>query len=109
MYRIIYLLIMIAVTEYYAAQTHRFIYELEIHKIVDTVKVNMALDINKDFVKFYDYEFVKQDSIRKSGNLLQYFSPSDQIMSRKRDSFENKMFFSFGFNIIYKMYKKQYS
>lgn len=76
------------------SQTHRFIYELEIHKKEDTVNVNMALDINKDFVKFYDYEFVKQDSIRKTGENAQYFSDSEQLMSRKRDSFENQMFFS---------------
>ena len=56
----------------------------------------MALDINKDFVKFYDYEFVKQDSIRKSGKPLQYFSPSEQLISRKSNTAENRMYTSFG-------------
>ncbi|WP_317126019.1 GLPGLI family protein, partial [Chryseobacterium sp. SC28] len=80
------------------AQTHRFIYELEIHKKEDTVIVNMALDINKDLVKFYDYEFVKQDSIRKSGTPLQYFSPSEQLISRKRNSTENRTYISSGYD-----------
>ena len=80
------------------AQTHRFIYELEIHKKEDTVHVNMALDINKDFVKFYDYELIANDSVRKTGKGTQYFSPSDQLMSRKSNSNENKMYIPSGYD-----------
>ena len=81
------------------SQTHRFIYELEIHKKEDLVKVNMALDISKNFVKFYDYEFAKEDSIRKkTGKNLQYFSDSDQSLVRKINSFDNKSYFSSGYD-----------
>ena len=87
-------------TFYYSfSQTHRFIYELEIHKKEDTVKVNMALDIQKDYVKFYDSEFIKEDSLRKAtGENLQYFSDSDQLLYRKANSNENVSFFSFGYD-----------
>lgn len=81
------------------SQTHRFIYQLEIHKKEDTVRVNMALDIDKNFTKFYDYEHIKEDSIRKqTGKNLQYFSESEQYLIRKSNSFENKMYFSFGYD-----------
>jgi GLPGLI family protein len=59
----------------------------------------MALDITKNSVKFYDYEFVKEDSIKKSTcKNLQYFSDSEQHISRKINSFENKSYFSFGYD-----------
>ncbi|MGC4128074.1 MAG: GLPGLI family protein [Bergeyella sp.] len=92
------LLLIIFAYSFTFSQTHRFIYELEIHKKQDTVKVNMALDINKDFVKFYDCEYITQDSIRKTGQLLQYYSDSWQLMSRKRNSYENQMFFSHSYD-----------
>lgn len=81
-----------------SAQTHRFIYELKIYKNDDVIKTNMALDIDKNFVKFYDYEFVRRDSIRKSGKNSQYFSESDQMLLRKPNSFDNKIFFSHGYD-----------
>lgn len=81
------------------SQTHRFIYELEIHKKEDTVKAFMALDISKNFVKFYDYEFAKEDSIRKATKQnLQYFSDSDQSLLRKKNTYENKSYFSSGYD-----------
>lgn len=81
------------------AQTHRFIYELEIQKKEETIKVNMTLDISKKNVKFYDYEFVKEDSIRKkTGQNLQYFSDSDQSLVRKTNSYDNKSYFSSGYD-----------
>lgn len=81
------------------AQTNRFIYELEIIKKEDVVKVLMALDITKDHVKFYDYEFIKEDSIRKkTGKNLQYFSDSDQSLMRKTNSFNNNSYFSSGYD-----------
>jgi len=72
---------------------------LNINKKEDTVNVYMALDISKNFVKFYDYEFVKEDSIRKkTGENLQYFSDSDQSIIRKTNSFENSSYFSLGYD-----------
>lgn len=84
--------------EILSSQTHRFIYELEIHKKKDIIKNNMALDINDDAVKFYDFEFVRRDSIRKTGENSQYFSIPDQMLVRKPNSFENKMFFYRGYD-----------
>lgn len=51
-----------------AGQTHRFIYEY--HFKMDSTateprKVNMVLDVNPEDVKFYNYEFVKTDSLNK--------------------------------------------
>lgn len=81
------------------SQTHRFLYELKIHKKEDTVKVNMALDIGENFVKFFDYEFARLDSIRKkTGKNPQYFSDSDQSLVRKTNSFDNKSYFSSGYD-----------
>ena len=97
MKKAIFLPIVFFVNIYYS-QTHRFIYELEIHKIEDTVKVNMALDINKDQIKFYDFEFVKLDSLRKKGGNDQYFSDSDQNLVRKSNTYDNEMFFSRGYD-----------
>lgn len=76
------------------SQTKRFIYSLQINKKEDTVKVYMALDIQNDVVKFYDYEFAKQDSIRKeTGSNIQYHSESEQSLIRKANTYENRMFF----------------
>ena len=59
----------------------------------------MTLDISKKNVKFYDYEFVKEDSIRKkTGQNLQYFSDSDQSLVRKTNSYDNKSYFSSGYD-----------
>ena len=59
----------------------------------------MALDISRDYVKFYDYEFIRKDSIRKNtGRNLQYFSDSDQALIRKTNSFNNNSYFSSGYD-----------
>lgn len=81
-----------------SSQNHRFIYKLKINKKDDIVKTNMALDISESAVKFYDFGFVKRDSIRKTGKNSQYFSESDQLLLRKPNSFENKMYFSHGYD-----------
>lgn len=99
MKKTIFLSFVLCVNIYYS-QTHRFIYELTIHKIQDTVKVNMALDINKDQIKFYDLEFVKGDSLRKSGKNHQYFSDADQNLIRKINSYENNMYYSKGYDFF---------
>ncbi|MDO5616329.1 MAG: GLPGLI family protein [Cruoricaptor ignavus] len=76
------------------AQTHRFVYELTVqHPHSGLDKYNMVLDINPDSVKFYDYEFLRIDSIRKkSGKNIQTNSETDQRIFRKRNSNENKTF-----------------
>ena len=43
------------------SQTHRFIYELQIKSSSQIPKTNMVLDIDKEYVKFYDYDFIKNE------------------------------------------------
>lgn len=81
------------------AQTHRFFYELKIKKPNFTEEFNMVLDINKDDVKFYDYEFLPNDSIRvNTGKNLQAMTEIDQALIRNINSTDNKVFFSFGYD-----------
>ncbi|MHA6727528.1 GLPGLI family protein [Chryseobacterium sp. A301] len=80
-------------------QTHRFLYELNIKKNGYEEKTNMTLDIDKDFVKFYDYEFVLRDSINKAtGQTSEAFSEIDQRLYRKAGSFENRNMFRQGYD-----------
>jgi GLPGLI family protein len=63
-------------------------------KLGDSIqKINMALDINKNDVKFYDYIFIKYDSLsKKTGDQWHTNTVSDQLISRKINTFENKSF-----------------
>lgn len=75
------------------AQTNRFIYELEMKSTQKPMEMNMVLDIDKDYVKFYDYDFLKNDSIsKKIGENWQTNTESDQLILRKANSNENKAF-----------------
>lgn len=77
----------------FLSQTHRFIYELQIKENNQTQKTNMVLDIDKDNVKFYDYDFLKNDSIsKKTGENWQMNTQTDQLILRKAKTFENKTF-----------------
>jgi GLPGLI family protein len=81
------------------SQTYRFIYELQIKFTDKTEKMNMVLDIDKNNVKFYDYSFLKMDSIsRKTGENYQTNTESDQLILRKANTFENKSFHDHGFS-----------
>lgn len=75
------------------AQTNRFIYEMEMKFTEKPIKMNMVLDIDKDYTKFYDYDFLKNDSIsKKTGQNWQTNTQSDQLILRKTNSHENKAF-----------------
>jgi GLPGLI family protein len=57
------------------------------------MKMNMVLDIDKDYTKFYDYDFLKNDSIsKKTGENWQTNTQSDQLILRKANSNENRAF-----------------
>ena len=75
-------------------QTNRFIYQLDWKMAGQNMKINMVLDIDKNFVKFYDYKFLEMDSINKKfgGNNNRTNTMSDQLLIRKRNSNENKTF-----------------
>lgn len=73
-------------------QTHRFIYEY--HFKTDSTsteyrKANMVLDINPEDVKFYNYEFVKTDSINKTRGENSAMWDDTPAMIRKKNSNTN--------------------
>ena len=77
----------------FSAQTNRFIYEMEMKLKDKPMKMNMVLDIDKDYTKFYDYDFLKNDSIsKKTGENWQTNTQSDQLILRKANSNENRAF-----------------
>lgn len=81
------------------AQTNRFIYEMEIKSAEKPMKMNMVLDIDKDFTRFYDYDFLKNDSIsKKTGQTWQFNTASDQLLLRKTNANENRAFHDNMFN-----------
>ncbi len=99
MKKIFTFILIITLYDFAISQTHRFIYELTIRKNGDINKINMVLDIDKNFVRFYDYEFLHVDSLRKkNGENIQVPSESDQLILRKNNSFENKWFHTKGYN-----------
>jgi len=76
------------------SQTHRFIYDFKYK--MDTLdteydKQEMALDINPDEVKFYEYQFAVNDSLSKlpQHQYSQYTSQSQQTLKRKINTNNN--------------------
>ncbi|WP_153391404.1 GLPGLI family protein [Chryseobacterium vaccae] len=76
------------------SQTHRFIYDFKYK--VDTLdteydKQEMALDINPDEVKFYEYQFAVNDSLSRlpQHEYSQYTSQSQQTLKRKINTNNN--------------------
>ncbi|MFZ4931976.1 GLPGLI family protein [Chryseobacterium sp. Mn2064] len=79
-----------------SAQTHRFVYELQF-KIdstsADYIKTKMVLDVNPKDVKFYEYKFLRMDSINKANQNYGFRTWGFQnIITRERSSFKNKNF-----------------
>lgn len=80
------------------AQTHRFIYELQYRPDPNDAgydKEEMVLDINPEEVKFYEIEFLVNDSLNiLHGDISsQYTSLCEQAIIRKRNSNKNKNYF----------------
>lgn len=74
------------------AQTHRFIYELKFKldsTATDFEQVNMVLDVNPKEVKFYDFEFLERDSINRAKNSQNLYWGYQNIVVRKRNSFQH--------------------
>lgn len=75
------------------SQTHRFIYQVDLKLNEKIEKINMVLDIDNEFVKFYDYKFLEMDSItKKTGENWQTNTMTDQLVVRRLNSNENKTF-----------------
>ncbi|WP_052911582.1 GLPGLI family protein [Riemerella anatipestifer] len=77
----------------YFSQTNRFVYELKYrNEPTEDYRTDlMALDINNENVKFYDYKFIEYDSINKKGNEFssRYSTKTDQVLIRKLNSNKN--------------------
>jgi len=78
-----------------SAQTHRFIYEVQIKDdsiAMETRKLNMVLDINPDEVKFYDYDYVLNDSANiTQGRNSMIWSDAPTII-RKKNTNQNRSY-----------------
>ncbi len=80
------------------AQTHRFIYELQYRSDANDAayeKEEMVLDINPEEVKFYEFEFLVNDSLNilHGGMSSQHTSQSEQTIIRKKNTNTNKNYF----------------
>ncbi|HCA07249.1 GLPGLI family protein [Chryseobacterium sp.] len=88
------LLIMLFINVCVIAQTQRFIYEMQFK--MDSAKeghekINFALDINPKDVKFYEYDYLKADSINKvNGNYAHHYGGWFPSVKRDRNSFKNQ-------------------
>ena len=97
----ILLLLLFAIFSYAKAQTHRFVYRLDINKKDFSQKFDMVLDIDPNNVKFYDAYFLKIDSLnKKTGVNTQTNTLTDQLILRKRNSFDNTEFHDNNFDYL---------
>ncbi len=78
------------------AQTHRFIYDLQYKQdssATDYTKVNMALDINSNDAKFYNYQVVQMDSLNKiRGQMSMMWDDDVPVITHKRNSAVNQQY-----------------
>lgn len=87
-------IVVILLTGFTQAQTHRFIYELQ-YKMDSTEigyeKLNMILDITPKEVKFYGKGLANTDSLNKKfGMNSSYTDMTGQVVKRKINSFDNE-------------------
>jgi len=79
----------------FQAQTHRFIYDYQFKMDSTTTnyrKTAMVLDVNKDEIKFYEYQQLLNDSINKRGG-SSYSWNNNPVLKRKRGSNTNVNYF----------------
>jgi len=84
------------------AQTHRFIYELQLKMDstdTDYQKYNMILDIGSKEVKFYGKDLLVADSLNKKfGNMdNRHIDMTGQVVKRKKNTYENENFINIKF------------
>ncbi len=78
-----------------SAQTHRFVYEMKFKTdstAKDFRKTNMVLDVNPDEIKFYNFEYIKIDSLNKTrpGNRSTMWDDEVPALIRKKNSELNR-------------------
>lgn len=84
------------------AQTHRFIYELQLKMDstdTDYQKYNMILDIGSKEVKFFGKDLLVADSLNKKfGNMdNRHIDMTGQVVKRKTNTYENENFINIKF------------
>lgn len=89
-----FLLILLLINLYANAQTQRFIYELQF-KMDSTKsqheKINFVLDVNSKEVKFYEYDYLRSDSINKgTGRYDHHYGSWFPSLKRERNSNKNQ-------------------
>lgn len=81
--------------QYSYSQDYRVIYDFS-YKL-DSLNpssdhIEMVLDVHKDDSKFYYKKLIKLDSLVRSGAILSYGFPVQQVIKRKTGSFKNENF-----------------
>jgi len=98
------LLLMILMSFFVNAQTHRFIYELQFKRDSTSEtkeKVNFVLDINPKDVKFYEFNYLESDSINKVKGTYDHQYGGDFItLKRERNSFKNQNYELINFDMF---------
>lgn len=90
------------IVNFFQAQTHRYIYELQAK--MDSAesghqKFYMVLDINRNDTKFYGKDLLIADSLNKKFNTLdhRHIDMTGQVIRRKTGSFANENFINIKF------------
>lgn len=73
--------------------TYDFNYKLDSLKL-DSDNIEMILDVQKDYAKFYYKKLIKLDSLVRNGSIISYNFPIQQVIKREISSFENENFVS---------------
>lgn len=81
------------------SQSYKAIYNFS-YKI-DSLKseiqdIDMVLDLQKEYTKFYYKKLIKLDSLVRNNAIISYSFPIQQVVKRKKNSFENSNFVSVG-------------
>lgn len=81
--------------QYSYAQNYRVVYDFN-YKLdslkQDSDNIEMILDVQKDYTKFYYKKLIKLDSLVRSGSTISYTFPIQQVIKRKTSSFKNENF-----------------
>ncbi|WP_300687618.1 GLPGLI family protein [Chryseobacterium sp.] len=90
-----YFIFFIFFIQYSYSQNYRVIYDFtykpdSLKK--DSDNLEMVLDVQKDYTKFYYKKLIKLDSLVRSGSIISYTFPIQQIIKRKTSSFKNENF-----------------
>lgn len=90
-----YFIVFFFLFQYAYSQNYRVIYDFN-YKL-DSLKqdhdnLEMVLDVQKDYTKFYYKKLIRIDSLVRSGSIISYTFPVQQIIKRKTSSFKNENF-----------------